>query len=671
MSQKNKTRATGLPHKNSKFDFFRPLSILIVISSMAIAPFTFDAFVIPKILFLYVGLLLLGSFAFIFRRKTTLFHKLPIWSLALISALGVLMVISTVVSQTPLLRAMFGQFGRGNGLFYYFGALAVFLLAALSYSPKDEILFTKLMTYLSVILGFYAILQSIGIDFAKLDSKGLSPVVLTLGNSNFAGGFLAMLFGFIFTRAFQTKKIDFKDLALSVLLLFGIYKTGAVQGYLIAAFVIFVIVPIRIVSFAKSQIWRYLLYIFWGFVTVLLVLGVAGFGPTSRVFARSSFQMRIEYWKISFRILRDNLLFGIGPDRLYDLTPFYMTPGSLKLVTTTSLDSPHNWFLHFGSSFGLPAMILLILIIVIPIISFLKRSNFSDFLTHQNSPTFMALLCLVIDGLVSIEQVGLGIWMYFFAGKFLIPAQSELYDEDVANQKIAKIKFSLILPLITVTTLILSLLSSGIIFDRFRNDASLRSAIQKVMLGSQSELDYQKIETLAIELRAEPEYLIQAVPVLAKIGAGPALLNISKSSFDFNPNSRQAKSIRFQVLNAVSSPKSACPLLPGLISSTPWDSEFVKSFLLCAGSGSYNGNQVSLLMLIEKYIEVSFPQAVSGEEASGAGLLARAVYANLQYQLGKVNEARLLQKQVNLDLPGYEANYPAGIFSEIAIMNSF
>jgi hypothetical protein len=381
--------------------------------------------------------------------------------------------------------------------------------------------------------------------------------------------------------------------------------------------------------------------------------------------------MRIEYWKISFRILRDNLLFGIGPDRLYDLTPFYMTPGSLKLVTTTSLDSPHNWFLHFGSSFGLPAMILLILIIVIPIISFLKRSNFSDFLTHQNSPTFMALLCLVIDGLVSIEQVGLGIWMYFFAGKILIPAQSELYDEDVANQKIAKIKFSLILPLITVTTLILSLLSSGIIFDRFRNDASLRSAIQKVMLGSQSELDYQKIETLAIELRAEPEYLIQAVPVLAKIGAGPALLNISKSSFDFNPNSRQAKSIRFQVLNAVSSPKSACPLLPGLISSTPWDSEFVKSFLLCAGSGSYNGNQVSLLMLIEKYIEVSFPQAVSGEEASGAGLLARAVYANLQYQLGKVNEARLLQKQVNLDLPGYEANYPAGIFSEIAIMNSF
>jgi len=626
---------------------------------MAIAPFTFDAFVIPKILFLYVGLLLLGSFAFIFRRKTTLFHKLPIWSLALISALGVLMVISTAVSQTPFLRAMFGQFGRGNGLFYYFGALAVFLLAALSYSPKNENLFTKLMTHLTVILGVYAILQSVGIDFAKLDTRALSPVVLTLGNSNFAGGFLAVLFGFIFTRAFQTKKIDFKDLALSVLLLFGIYKTGAVQGYLIAVFVVFLILPIRIVSFAKSQIWKFLLYVFWGVVTLLLILGVAGFGPISSVFARSSFQMRIEYWKISIRILKDNLLFGIGPDQLYDLTPFYMTPGSLKLVTTTSLDSPHNWFLHFGSSFGLPAMILLLLIILIPIISFLKRTNFSEFLTNQNSPTFIALLCLVTDGLVSIEQIGLGLWMYFFAGKILIPTQPKSHDEHIPNQKLVNIKLHQLLTLITVTTLTLSLFLSGLIFDRFKDDALLRSAIQKVALGSQSQLDYQRIETLAVGLRAEPEYVVQAVPYLARIGAGAALLNISKAYFDYNPKSRQAQSLRFEILNAVPSPESACTLLPTLISRTPWESKFVEAYLICSKQNFYRVDKTSSLKLIEKYIDISFPREKSGQSTTSADLPARAIFANLQFQLGKVEEARLLQKQIELDLPSYAAKYPA------------
>jgi hypothetical protein len=659
MSQKSKTRATGLPHKDSKFDFFRPLSVVIVISSMAIAPFTFDAFVIPKILFLYLGLLLLGSFAFIFRRKTTLFHKLPIWSLALISALGVLMVVSTAVSQTPLLRAMFGQFGRGNGLFYYCGALAVFLLASLSYSPKNENLFTKLMTHLSVILGVYAILQSVGIDFAKLDTRALSPVVLTLGNSNFAGGFLAMLFGFIFTRAFQTKKIGFKDLALSVLLLFGIYKTGAVQGYLIAAFVVFVILPIRIVSFAKSQIWKFLLYVFWGVVTLLLILGVAGFGPISSVFARSSFQMRMEYWKISSRILGDNLLFGIGPDRLYDLTPFYMSPGSLKLVTTTSLDSPHNWFLHFGSSFGLPAMILLLLIILTPIISFIKRTNFNEFLANQNSPTFIALLCLVIDGLVSIEQIGLGIWMYFFAGKILIPTQPKSHVEHIPNQKLVNIKYHQALSLITITTLTLSLFLSGLIFDRFKDDASLRSAIQKVALGSQSQLDYQRIETLAVGLRAEPEYVVQAVPYLAKIGAGAALLNVSKAYFEYNPKSRQAQSIRFEILNAVPSPESACTLLPTLVSRTPWESKFVETYLICSKQNFYRVDQTSTLKLIEKFIDISFPREKSGQSTTSADLPARAIFANLQFQLGKVEEARLLQKQIELDLPSYAAKYPA------------
>ena len=124
----------------------------------------------------------------------------------------------------------------------------------MSYSQVNEKQFTKAITYLSISLVFYAFFQSVGIDFAKLDTKGLSPVVLTLGNSNFAGGLLAILFGFVFTRSFRSTKIDIKDVAISALLLFGIYLTGAVQGYLIVAFVFSVIVPIRIVSIAKNHI---------------------------------------------------------------------------------------------------------------------------------------------------------------------------------------------------------------------------------------------------------------------------------------------------------------------------------------------------------------------------------------------------------------------------------
>jgi hypothetical protein len=261
--------------------------------------------------------------------------------------------------------------------------------------------------------------------------------------------------------------------------------------------------------------------------------------------------------------------------------------------------------------------------------------------------------------------------MYFFAGKILVPSKTQHQNESSPNQRMMKSKFPQILPLITVTTLILSLLSSGIIFERFRDDASLRSTIQKVVLGSQSQLDYQRIETLTLGLRAEPEYVVQAVPHLAKIGAGAALLSISKAYLDYNPKSRQAQSIRFVVLNAVATPESACPILPTLVLTTPWDSKFVESFLLCVGSGFYNSNQITELKLIEKYIDTSFPQAKVGETTTSADLPARAVNASLQFQLGRVKEAKLLQKQIELDLPGYKSTYPAESISRITNLLKF
>jgi len=670
MSQKSKSQTVRLSGNESNLDFFRPLSLLIIVSSMAIAPFTFDAFVIPKILLLYLGLFSLGIYTLTYRKKKVMFKRLPTWIITLVSVLVALIIISAYSSQTPLLRAMFGQFGRGNGLFYYIGALGVFLLTAKSYSQTNEKQFTKAMTYLSITLGFYAFLQSVGIDFAKLDTKGLLPVVLTFGNSNFAGGFLAILFGFVFTRSFQSSKIDIRDLAISVLLLFGIYKTGAVQGYLIVVFVFFVIVPIRIVSVVKNHIWKLTLYAFWGIATLLVIIGLAGSGPLSRVFARSTFQMRIEYWRIGLRILKDNLLLGIGPDKLYDVSPLYMTPGSLSLVTTTSLDNSHNWFLHFGSSFGLPSLILLLVLILTPMIMFLRNSSFNNFLANKNSPTFIALLCLVIDGLVSIEQVGLGIWMYFFAGKILAPLLIRSRDESVLNVESALKRHLPVDKLVVVSMLIFSLLSSGVIVERFKNDALLRSEIQNVMLGGQSEFSYQTIENLAIDLRAEPEYVVQAIPILAKVGDGNALLNISKSYFDYNPKSRQAIGIRFEVLKAVSSLEKACPLLPSLISNTPWDGKFVESFLLCNQSNFFGTKQTLLLLLIEKYINISFPRAESDEDTT-IDLPARAIYANLQFQLGKVEIARQLQKQIQQDMPNYAATYPAEDLSRISVFIDF
>ena len=374
--------------------------------------------------------------------------------------------------------------------------------------------------------------------------------------------------------------------------------------------------------------------------------------------------MRIEYWSIGLRILRDNLLFGVGPDRLYDITPQYMTPGSLKFITTTTMDSPHNWFLSFGCSFGLLALITLMVLLLYPVITYLKKSNLSNFLNNPSAPTFIALLCLLIDSLVSIEQTGLGIWLYFFAGKILASTRTkwveqENWVENSQQQKEVKVsKASLAI------AMSLALISSAVVMNRFTSDAFLRSSIQSVMLKSQAESDYRRIETLAIRLRAEPEYVVQAVPELAKAGDREALLNISKAYFAYNQKSHQARAIRFQVLNAVTSPKNSCPLLPTLIENTAWDRLFVEQYIFCIDQGYFGSEKNSLLQLIEKYIDISFPKT-RDNQVSVVNLKARAIYAHLQFQLGKIEIARLLQKQIINDLNTFKNADPNIDVSEV------
>ena len=120
----------------------------------------------------------------------------------------------------------------------------------------------------------------------------------------------------------------------------------------------------------------------------------------------------------------------------------------------------------------------------------------------------------------------------------------------------------------------------------------------------------------------------------------------------------------------MSSLEKACPLLLGLISDTPWDRKFVESFLLCNQSSFFGAKQTSLLLLIEKYINISSPRAESGEDTT-IDLPARAIYANLQFQLGKVEIARQLQKQVEQDLPKYAATYPSEDLSRISVFIDF
>ena len=218
---------------------------------------------------------------------------------------------------------------------------------AIAYSNSRSLVSLEFkLKIFSWILVLYGLLQIMGLDFVTLDTKGLLKIVLTYGNSNFAGGMLSVLFGYHFTYFMQTRKKSFSHVTLWLALLIGVISAAAVQGYMIIAFVILLNITLISVDKFKSRIVNITVITSWVVGIVLTLLGVSGRTVFAQIFARESFQARIEYWKVTWRIIQDNFLFGIGPDKLYDASSPYMSPGSLKIITTTRMDNAHNWFLN-------------------------------------------------------------------------------------------------------------------------------------------------------------------------------------------------------------------------------------------------------------------------------------------------------------------------------------
>ena len=575
MSKKSVKNSNGL-RAESQTDLFNQLLIVVIAATLTTFPFIFDSFTVSKILILAVGLTYIST-RFLGTISSVTSRKLPVFLSFMIAFFVLTMFFSWWRSDVPLLRGLFGQFGRGNGLFYYLFVILVFVFAIKSFKSTSASKMHQYITWLSWFMVSYATLQRIGIDIAKLETRDLSPVVLTFGNSNFAGAMLSVLFAYHFTYSILKKSFGVYQTALLLALIVTTTFTAAVQGYLIIVFAIFLGASIYITQRLRS-IWvlRGVLAI-WGLGSIAILLGVFGKFIFAGIFSRSTFQARIEYWKVTLNIIQDFPLFGIGPDKLYDVTANYMSPGSLKVITSTRMDNAHNWFLNLGVNYGLISLIFLSLILgyVFYRMVFLFRNlSNSNPISVAASVGFAAMF---IDGLVSLEQPGLGVWMYIFGG-ITVGSTFEV-DSLMKNSQSANSKK--LIKTISVCTLIALFVSSIQIGIRVISDGILRTNIQTALLNQGTQETFSNIESVAMRLQAEPEYSVQALKPLAAIGDGAKLDSITQASYAFNPKSIQATLIRADVLRALNRELESCPLRSVIVANTPWDQLQVERYIWC------------------------------------------------------------------------------------------
>jgi O-antigen ligase len=636
---------------DQKYDLFDQLLLVVIATTVITIPFIFDSFTAPKLFVLAIGLAYISIRIFTSTEIVSLV-KIPRLLNALICLLMISILISWVVSDVPFTRGFIGQFGRGNGVFYYFFVLSIFILSVKTFRSNSRLKMHELITVLSWFMAIYAGLQRIGIDIAKLDTKGVSPVVLTFGNSNFAGGMLSVLFAYQLTYVVISRTYRLPQIGLLASLLLSSTFAAAVQGYLIILFSAVVAASIVLIRRYPSNWVRRGVLIAWGLGIVTVVMGVFGKFLFAGVFSRPSFQIRIEYWNIALNVMRDFPLFGVGPDKLYDVSSNYMAPGTLNIITTTRLDNAHNWFLNFGVNFGVIALFLLLVIfgwVFLTSIRLLKDLQPSKAIALSSMVAFVAMF---IDALVSLEQPGIGVWLYFFAGVTVSASldsgsRSEINWLD-SHKKSPKSLTQKLLPL----SLSLALTVSGIILgNRIYFDGLLRSNVQTALLNKGTPETFSTIESASLKLRTEPEYAAQSLRPLAAIGDGMKLDTISRSFHDYYPQSIQATLIRADVLRALNRLSESCPLRTTLIQNTPWDIDLVNKYIDCHMNGYVDPQLIPNLTLAIRYFSELDRETNSLDLKDSAKitkqLIAISTQARALHIIGSDENARSLQSYGN------------------------
>ena len=387
------------------------------ITTLAISPFSsYDPINLPKMVVLVTGAsLLLVTLLASLKSLVGINAPFTLLALAFVAAL----LIAFFRNPAPHAPQLWGVWGRSTGLLTYI-AFVVVLLSTTLFSFKSEVrTLRQVFEKLSYFTTAYTLIQAGDIDPINWSQK---EMIATLGNINFMSSFLGLASISFFARLLLeklsiTSKAHYSILMLINLLL--IWISGSIQGVAVFASGAAIILAFAI---RRNLDLRRVIYWLLSVIPVgaISFLGVAGIGPLS-ILRQETVIFRRDYWLAGIVMTQENWLDGVGIDSYGD---YYEQYRDLEAVVRTGpqriANTAHNIFLDVSSGAGLFAALTFLSMFALAIariIKILKRGEFD--------PSFAAFsgmfVGFIIFSLISINQIGVGIWGFVFMG-FVIGA---------------------------------------------------------------------------------------------------------------------------------------------------------------------------------------------------------------------------------------------------------
>lgn len=330
------------------------------------------------------------------------------------------MTLTFLFSDSPIDQQFWGVFGRNTGFLTYFSLLIIMYSVS---CIEDRNFFRRLINSLiltSVIVVTYSIFQYFKLDPITWSEQGMFS---TLGNINFLSAFLGLsgiacigLATQVDLRFWQRASL----ILVTLIQMLVIWETGSIQGLMIFFAGIYVLFLLFLTS--KKNLYKFLpLYLLSGFIsTLLVILGLLNKGVLARLVYQPSVIFRGDYMHAGWQMTLDHPFNGVGMDAYGDW--YRASRGEISTLRDNPdriANTAHNIFLDISSNGGIPLLASYLFIlgtVIYHSIKFFKRTRIFD-------PIFAILfsvwIAYQIQAMISINQIGVGVWGWVFSGSLI------------------------------------------------------------------------------------------------------------------------------------------------------------------------------------------------------------------------------------------------------------
>lgn len=332
------------------------------------------------------------------------------------------MIISTLRSESPVSQNIYGIYGRNTGFLTQLGFLVI-CLAILSFQNVEAIRrVVKAFIFAGLVNVFYCFWVLTFGDFINWNNQYKS-LLGTFGNPNFISSFFG-IFSSVLLSYFLFGDVKFRTraacLPLVAVTIFLILKTNSIQGLILVVISVFVSLFYKFNQKYGNAVFRIAYLLAGMMVSIFGILGVRGIGPLSPILYQETFNFRIQYWLAGIKMGMKFPFTGVGLDSYGDWyremrTPTSTTSPGLNVVSNVA----HNVYIDAFANGGIILLVGYLIPSILCIRAVLRLSAKLQEYDFIFVTLVSAWITYFIQSIISISQIGLGIWGWTFTALLL------------------------------------------------------------------------------------------------------------------------------------------------------------------------------------------------------------------------------------------------------------